>query len=73
MLDDDRRSSTETACRTETSGGRSDKHVDLGSRDIVKFGETTAGSSNCSEREGFIENEAIFVFVFEFDLGHGSN
>ena len=70
MLDDDRRSSTETTCGTETGGDGSDQHVNLGGRDIVKLGETTAGSSNCSEREGFIENETIFVLVFEFDLWH---
>jgi len=73
MLDDDRRSGTETACRTETGGGGSDKHVNLRGRDIVKFGETTAGSSNCSEREGFIENETILVLVFEFDLWRSSS
>jgi len=56
MLDDDRRSSTETTCGTETGGDGSDKHVNLGGRDIVKLGETTASSSDRSEREGFIEN-----------------
>ena len=73
MLNDDRRSSTETTCRAETGSDGSDQHVNLRGRDIVKLGETATGSPNGSEREGFIENEAIFVFVFEFDLGHGSN
>ena len=72
MFDDDRRSGTETTCGTETGGDGSDKHVDLGGGDIVKFGETTASSSNCSEREGFVENETILVLVFEFDLWHSS-
>ena len=56
MLDDDRRSSTETTCGTETGGDGSNQHVNFGSRDVVKLGETAAGSPDRSEREGFIEN-----------------
>lgn len=68
MFDNDRRSSTETTRGAETGSDRSDQHINLRGRDIVKFGETTTGSSNSSEREGFVENETVLVLVFEFDL-----
>jgi hypothetical protein len=73
MLDDDRRSSAETTRGTETGGDGSDQHVNLGGGDIVKLGKATAGSPNCSKREGFIENETILVLVFEFDLWRSSS
>lgn len=73
MLDDNRRSSTETTCGAETRSNRSDQYVNFGGGDIVKLGETTAGSSDSSEREGFVENEAILVFVLEFNLWHSSS
>jgi hypothetical protein len=68
MLDYDGRSSTETTCRAETGGDGSDQHINFGSGDVVEFGKTTTGPSNSSEREGFIENEAVLVLVFEFNL-----
>ena len=68
MLDNDGRSSTETACGAETGSDRPDQHVNLGCWDIVKLGETTAGSSNSSEREGFVENETVLVLVLKFNL-----
>ena len=72
MLDDNRGSGTEAARGAEAGGDRSDQHIDLGSRDVVKLGETTTSSSNGSEREGFVENEAVLVLVFEFDLWYSS-
>ena len=70
MLDNDRRSSTETTCGAETGGDRTDQHVNLGGGDVVKLGEATASSSNGSERECFVEDETVLVFVLELDL-HG--
>ena len=73
MLNNDGRSSAETTRRTETGGDRSDQQINLGGRDIVKLGETTTGSSNSSERERFIENEAVLVLVLQFDLWYSLN
>ena len=70
MLDDNGRSGAEATCGAETGGDRSDQHIDLGSGDIVKLGETTTGSSNSPEREAFIENETVLVLVLELDLWH---
>lgn len=71
MFDNDGGSSTETTRRAETGGDGSNQHIDLGGGDIIKLGETTTGTSNGSEREGFVENESILVFMLEFDLWHG--
>jgi hypothetical protein len=68
MLNNDGRSGTETTRCAETGGDRTDQHVNLGGRDIVKLGETSAGSSNSSERESLVEDEAVLVLVLEFDL-----
>lgn len=68
MFHDNGRSSTESTRSAETCCGRTDQHINLRGRDIVKLGETTTGSPNSSEREGFVENEAILIFVFEFNL-----
>ena len=68
MFDNHGRSSTEATCSAETGSSRTNQHVDLGGRDIVKLGETTTGSSDGSEREGFVEDKTVFVFALEFDL-----
>ena len=73
MLNDDRRSSTETTCRTEAGSDGPDQHVNLGGRDVVKLSEATTGSPNSSERECFVENEAVFIFVLEFNLWRSSS
>ena len=68
MFDNNGGPSTETACSAETGGDRTDQHVNLGGGDIVKLGEAATGSSNGSKGEGFIEDETVLVFSFEFNL-----
>lgn len=68
MLNNDGRSSTETACGAETGSNRTDQHVNLGGGDIIKLGEAAAGPSNGSEGESFVEDETILVLALEFDL-----
>ena len=53
---------------TRVSAGNSPGAYDHGRSDTVKLGETTTGSSNSSEGEGFVKDETAFVLVLEFDL-----
>ena len=63
--------------RAEAAGGgegarhRADDHVDLGGVDVLVLGDAAARAAEDAEGVGFVEDQAEFVFVLEFDLAHG--
>lgn len=68
MLDDFAVSSAEASSRAQGPRERSDDHVDLCCRDVLRFGYAAAGAAEDAVGPCFVEDEAEFVLEFEFDL-----
>jgi len=63
----------ETAAGAEGAGERANDHVDGGGVYVLGFCDAAAGAAEDAVGPCFVEDEAEFVFEFEFDLEHTQN
>ena len=76
MLDDLVGASAEAARGAERASHTPDDHVHVRGVDVLVLGEPTAGAAEDEERGRFVEDEAVFVALFQVDdfgeVGHGA-
>lgn len=68
MVDNLLGSCAETTSRNNRTGKRTDYHINLSRIDILVLRDTTTVASKNTERPGLVQDEAEFVFRFEFNL-----
>ena len=68
MFRDNPSTRAETASRGEAFSNRPNNDIDGRRRDIVQLGESAASTSNSTDGEGLVKDEAELVLFLEFDL-----
>lgn len=69
MFDDFGGASAEAAASADGMTKGADKHVNGEGVDVLVFRDAAAGTAEDAEGVGFVEDEAVFEALFEFDLG----
>lgn len=71
MLYNFRGAGTEAAAGADRVGERPNEHIDTEGVDILVLCDAAAGAAKDAEGVGFVEDEAVFEALFEFDLRRG--